>query len=53
MYPRRIRTSFLDSLLGGGQQRQEYQDFTQRYDQGAPRQGISDQVYLHRRLKAS
>ena len=33
----------LQQLLGGGQQRQEYQDFTQRYDQGAPWDGISDQ----------
>src|SRR5919199_6863137 len=35
--------TFVDSLLGGGQQRQEFQNFTQRYDQGAPWQGISDQ----------
>src|ERR671939_41497 len=35
--------NMLEQLLGGGQQRQEYQDFTQRYDQGAPWQGISDQ----------
>jgi hypothetical protein len=26
--------TFLDSLLGSGQQRQEFQDFTQGYDQG-------------------
>ena len=35
--------NMLEQLLGGGRQRQEYQDFTQRYDQGAPWQGISDQ----------
>ena len=35
--------NMLEQLLGGGQQRQEYQDFTQRYDQGPPWQGISDQ----------
>jgi hypothetical protein len=39
--------SFLDSLLGGGQ-RQELQEFTQRYDQGAPWQGISDQEAYNR-----
>ncbi len=32
---------FLDNLLGGGQQRQEYEDFANRYDQGPPYQGIS------------
>src|SRR5919205_1593360 len=41
--PREERMSLLDSLLGSVQQRQEYQDFTQRYDQGPPWQGISDQ----------
>jgi hypothetical protein len=35
--------NMLEQLLGGGQQQQEYRDFTQRYDQGAPWQGISDQ----------
>jgi len=35
--------NMLEQLLGGGQQRQDYQDFTQRYDQGSPWQGISDQ----------
>ena len=40
--------SFLDSLLGSAQQRQEYQDFTQRYDQGPPWQGISDQEAYNR-----
>jgi hypothetical protein len=33
----------LSQLLGGGQQRQQYQDFTNRYDQGAPWDGISEQ----------
>ena len=32
----------LDDLLGGGQQRREYQDFADRYDQGPPWAGISD-----------
>src|SRR5438105_11211853 len=33
--------NMLEQLLGGGQQ-QEYQEFVDRYDQGAPWQGISD-----------
>jgi hypothetical protein len=32
----------LAQILGGGQQRQQYQDFANRYDQGAPWDGISD-----------
>src|SRR5919202_6274007 len=40
--------NMFEQLLGGGQQRQEYQDFTQRYDQGAPWQGISDQEAYNR-----
>src|SRR5688500_19164801 len=32
----------LQQILGGGQQRQQYQDFTNRYEQGAPWEGISD-----------
>ncbi len=32
----------LAQILGGGQPRQEYQDFVNRYDQGAPWDGISD-----------
>ena len=32
----------LAQILGGGQRRQEYQDFVNRYDQGAPWDGISD-----------
>jgi len=34
----------LDSLLGGGSQRQEhYQDFVQRYERGRPWEGVSDE----------
>lgn len=36
----------LDQLMGnlmGGPQRQEYEDFANRYDQGAPWDGISDE----------
>ena len=32
----------LGQLLGGGQRREEYQDFVNRYDTGAPWDGISD-----------
>jgi hypothetical protein len=38
----------LDDLLGGGQQRREYQDFASRYDQGPPWAGISDQEAVSR-----
>jgi len=34
--------------LGGGAQRQEYQDFVNRYEQGPPYHGISDQEALQR-----
>jgi len=33
----------LSQMLGGGQRREEYQDFVNRYDTGAPWDGISDQ----------
>ncbi len=33
----------LGQILGGGQRREEYQDFVNRYDTGAPWDGISDQ----------
>jgi hypothetical protein len=38
----------LQNLLGGGQQRQQYQDFANRYDQGPPHEGYSDQEVLDR-----
>ena len=40
--------SFLEQLFGGGQQRQEYQDFVNRYEQGAPWEGISNQEAMSR-----
>lgn len=41
--------NFLENILGGGgQQQQEYQDFVQRYDQGPPYQGLSDQEAIDR-----
>src|SRR5215210_4559434 len=39
---------FLQNLLGGGQQRQDYHDFVNRYDQGAPWDGISDREAMSR-----
>ena len=38
----------LDELLGGGQREQEYQDFVNRYDQGPPYEGISDEEAVSR-----
>ncbi len=35
-------------LMGGGQKREEYKDFAQRYEQGPPWQGYSDQEVLDR-----
>ena len=43
----------LDQLLGGAQQQQDYRDFTNRYDQGAPWDGISDQEALGRYQQVS
>lgn len=40
--------NLLQNLLGGGPQRQQYQDFAQRYDQGHPSEGYSDQEVLQR-----
>ena len=39
---------FLDELLAGGQRQKEYSDFVNRYDQGAPSDGYSDQEVLKR-----
>jgi hypothetical protein len=38
----------LTQMLGGGQNRQQYQDFVNRYDRGAPWDGISDQEAYNR-----
>ncbi len=38
----------LDALLGGGQGREEQQDFLQRFEQGPPWEGYSDQEVLKR-----
>ncbi len=39
---------FLQNLLGGTQQRQSYQDFVNRYQQGAPHEGYTDQEVVDR-----
>jgi len=39
---------FLQHLLGGGQPRQQYQDFVQRYEQGHPAEGYSGQEVMQR-----
>ena len=36
----------LDELLAGGQRQKEYSDFVDRYEQGHPSQGYSDQEVL-------
>jgi hypothetical protein len=38
----------LDELLGGGQRQKEYKDFVNRYEQGDPSEGYSDQEVLKR-----
>jgi len=38
----------LEDLLGGGQRQKEYSDFVDRYQQGDPSQGYSDQEVLKR-----
>ena len=38
----------LDKLLGGGQRQNEYRDFVNRYEQGPPSEGYSDQEVLKR-----
>ena len=43
----------LDELLGGGQRQKEYKDFLNRYEQGAPSEGYSDQEVLKRYSEVS
>lgn len=39
---------FLNQLLGGGQQQQDYQGYLQRYEQGQPSEGYSDEEVMNR-----
>jgi hypothetical protein len=43
----------LDELLSGGQRQKEYRDFINRYEQGAPSEGYSDQEVLNRYSEVS
>jgi hypothetical protein len=38
----------IDELIGGGQRQKEYRDFVDRYEQGNPSEGYSDQEVLKR-----
>lgn len=40
--------NFLEQMMGGGQQQQEYQGFVDRYHQGSPAEGYSDQEVAQR-----
>jgi hypothetical protein len=43
-----VAMGILDELLGGGQRQKEYKDFVNRYEQGDPSEGYSDQEVLKR-----
>src|SRR5262245_59509399 len=43
-----LHMGMLDELLAGGKRQQEYKDFVDRYEQGHPSQGYSDQEVLKR-----
>jgi hypothetical protein len=43
-----LHMGILDELLAGGQRQKEYRDFVDRYEQGDPSQGFSDQEVLRR-----
>jgi len=40
--------NILQQVLGGGQQQQDYQGFVQRYEQGPPAEGYSNQEVMDR-----
>jgi hypothetical protein len=43
-----LHMGILDELLAGGQRQEEYSDFLDRYQQGHPSEGYSDQEVLKR-----
>src|SRR4029077_1063818 len=43
-----LHMGILDELLAGGQRQKEYSDFVNRYEQGHPSEGYSDQEVLKR-----
>jgi hypothetical protein len=48
-----VYMGILDELLGGGQRQKEYRDFIDRYEQGDPSEGYSDQEVLERYSEVS
>jgi hypothetical protein len=43
-----LHMGMLEDLMGGGQRQKEYSDFVNRYEQGHPSEGYSDQEVLKR-----
>ena len=43
-----LQMGIIDESLGSGQRRKEYKDFVNRYEQGHPSEGYSDQELLKR-----
>src|SRR6516225_10476749 len=43
-----LHMGMLEDLMGGGQRQKEYSDFVNRYEQGRPSEGYSDQEVLKR-----
>jgi len=43
-----LHMGIFDELLGGGQRQKEYKDFVDRYEQGDPSEGYSDEEVLKR-----
>src|SRR5262249_1484219 len=43
-----LNMGILDELLGGGERQQDYREFVNRYEQGHPSEGYSDQEVLKR-----
>jgi hypothetical protein len=43
-----LEMGILDELVGGGQRQKEYRDFVNRYEQGHPSEGYTDQEVLKR-----
>src|SRR6185295_10378364 len=48
-----LHMGMLDELLGGGHIQKEYRDFVNRYEQGSPSEGYSDQEVLKRYSEVS
>jgi hypothetical protein len=43
-----LQMGILDELVGGGPRQKEYKDFVNRYEQGSPSEGYSDEEVLKR-----